>query len=160
MLNTSFNNSLSTSFSFIKKIYNKCNQFSIYESRLQKTIIECMDAICFIKKYDSNTTFFYIDPPYVGAHQGHYNGYTQNDFNNLLHTLENIKGKFILSSYSNPVLQEIGKQHKWNTFKFDMQLSSPKEKRRKTEVLTANYNIKTEFDLFSVRREHETAHRT
>jgi DNA adenine methylase len=45
--------------------------------------------------------FFYLDPPYVGAAQGHYDGYTQEDFDILLKLLESLKGKFLLSSYRN-----------------------------------------------------------
>jgi DNA adenine methylase len=50
--------------------------------------------------------FFYLDPPYVGANQGHYDGYTQEDFDALLITLESLKDKFLLSSYRNKALVE------------------------------------------------------
>jgi DNA adenine methylase len=48
--------------------------------------------------------FFHLDPPYVGADQGHYDGYTQEDFDTLLKLLETLNGKFLLSSYRNKSL--------------------------------------------------------
>jgi DNA adenine methylase len=45
--------------------------------------------------------FFYLDPPYVGSDQGHYDGYSQADFDALLRLLEKLKGNFLLSSYRN-----------------------------------------------------------
>lgn len=110
--------------------------------RLDLTQIECKNALELIKKQDSVDTFFYIDPPYVGADQGHYGGYTQEHFNELLEALTEIKGKFLLSSYPNDVLDQFRKQNKWYSSDKDMSLSiSQTAGKRKTEALTANYLI-------------------
>ena len=88
--------------------------------------------------------FFYIDPPYVGADQGHYDGYTQEDFDALLNLLAAIKGKFLLSSYRNKSLGEFTERHGWHTLALKMPLSMThrfKNQRTKVEVLTANYPI-------------------
>ena len=92
-------------------------------------------------------TFFYIDPPYVGADQGHYGGYTQDDFGALLGALDSLKGKFLLGSYRNKSLTEHGKRNGWHTIELKMAsaMTSNKpgeRKKEKTEVLTANYPIK------------------
>ena len=42
---------------------------------------------------------FYCDPPYPEANQGHYSGYTLEDFKNLCDVLDNIKGSYVLSNY-------------------------------------------------------------
>jgi DNA adenine methylase len=111
--------------------------------RLELVQIENMDAVKLIKSKDSVNTFFYIDPPYVGADQGHYGGYTQEHFNNLLELLSTIKGKFLLSSYPNDVLDGYRKKCKWHSADKDMCLSiSRVGHKRKTEALTANYPIK------------------
>jgi len=47
----------------------------------------------------SPQSFFYIDPPYVGTDQGHYPGYTIDDYVKLLELIRNIQGSFILSGY-------------------------------------------------------------
>src|SRR5690606_23681178 len=63
-------------------------------NRLDLVQIENVDAIYLIERMDTPDTFFYLDPPYVGANQGHYGGYTQEHFNRLLEVLSRIKGKF------------------------------------------------------------------
>ena len=104
--------------------------------------IENMDAVMLISSKDSPNAFFYIDPPYVGSQQGHYGGYTQKHFDNLLQVLSELKGKFLLSSYPNETLTKYRKQHKWHTSDKDMPLSaSQKGGKRKIECLTANYPI-------------------
>jgi DNA adenine methylase len=78
-----------------KRIDNKRAAFTVdYAVRLQQTQIECCDALRIIKSGDAQDAFFYCDPPYVGADQGHYVGYSQKDFDALLKTLEAVKGSF------------------------------------------------------------------
>jgi DNA adenine methylase len=59
-----------------KKIDNKRTAFTeVYAARLRRVQIECRDALWIIKSRDVPDGFFYLDPPYVGADQGHYDGY-------------------------------------------------------------------------------------
>jgi DNA adenine methylase len=130
-----------------KKLTNKKFKFTEdYAIRLQNAQIECCDALRVIRSRDTEGAFFYCDPPYVGADQGHYDGYSQNDFDNLLATLEIIKGKFLLSSYRNKELDKAIIKNGW--YSFELKMFSPmtnqsENKRNKVEVLTANYPIKT-----------------
>ena len=83
-----------------KVISNKrLNLTEDYAIRMQEVDIECTDALRIIRSRDCEDAFFYLDPPYFNSDCGHYDGYSQQDFKELLTTLENIKGKFILSSY-------------------------------------------------------------
>ena len=68
-------------------------------SRLSGVSIESLDALEILKKYDSPQTFFYCDPPYPAAEQGHYKGYTVEQFNALVDALENCQGAYMLSCY-------------------------------------------------------------
>lgn len=124
-------------------INNRKIEFSdIYSTRLETTQIENNDACQVIKSRDSNKAFIYCDPPYVNADQGHYGGYTQEHFNDLLTTLSNIKGQFLLSSYPNEILRSFISEHKWFTKNINMNLSaSSKAGTKKIEVLTSNYPI-------------------
>jgi DNA adenine methylase len=127
-----------------KKLQNKRENFTAaYEERLGRAQIECGDALRIIKSRDVPDGFFYLDPPYVGADQGHYNGYTQEDFDRLLETIETIKGKFLLSSYRNKHLQVCTKRNGWHTLEFRMMSSMTNryELKDKIEVMTANYPI-------------------
>ena len=90
-----------------------------------------------IQSLDSPETFFYIDPPYVGAHQGHYGGYTQEHFNQLLDTLSRLQGKFILSSYPNDILDKYRKKYGWSINDIQVRKSG----KAKVEALTYNYTI-------------------
>jgi DNA adenine methylase len=127
-----------------KSLAHKREAFTIdYAVRLQNTQIECCDALKIIRSRDCRDAFFYLDPPYVGADQGHYDGYTQEDFDLLLDTLASIKGKFLLSSYRNKALKEYTEQNGWHTIELKMvnAMTNRYELKNKIEVLTANYPI-------------------
>ncbi len=112
------------------------------QERLEKTQIECADALKILDTWDDSSAFFYLDPPYFNANMGHYGGYTVQDFKNLLETLSHIKGKFLLSSYPSAILTEYTKKYNWKTIEIHKNLGMRKEEHRsKIEVLTANYEI-------------------
>jgi DNA adenine methylase len=126
-----------------KQLHQKRISFTNeFAKRLEKTEIECSDAIEVISSRDSKESFFYCDPPYFGTNQGHYKGYTKDDFEKLLKILSEIKGKFLLSSYPSELLSKYSKQNKWFTRKIDTSLSlatNPNAKvKRKIELVTAN----------------------
>jgi DNA adenine methylase len=130
-----------------KKISNKRDSFTLgYAERLEKAQIECTDALRIIKSRDTKDSFFYCDPPYYNSECGHYKGYTQNDFERLLKTLSSVKGKFLLSSYPSPILNEYVKKYGWQQRRIQQTTSvgnsHPTPQKQKTEVLTANYPIK------------------
>jgi DNA adenine methylase len=108
-------------------------------ARLSRVQIENKDALVLISDMDSDDTFFYVDPPYVGSNQGHYGGYEQQHFDALIDTLSGIKGKFLLSSYPNERLALMTVKHKWLSKGIDMNLSASNSSKRKVEMLTWNY---------------------
>jgi DNA adenine methylase len=68
-----------------KGLSNKRAGFTIgYAARLQNAQIESNDALRVIESRDVPDAFFYLDPPYVGADQGHYDGCSQAGFDALL----------------------------------------------------------------------------
>ena len=141
MLDSGFGYSKATG-SCTKKLTNKRLNFTEdYAIRLQNAQIECCDALKIIRSRDNSEAFFYCDPPYVGSDQGHYDGYTQDDFDNLLSLLETIKGRFLLSSFRNKALSKAAEQNGWHTIEIKMHCSMNKV-GQKVEVLTANYPIK------------------
>jgi DNA adenine methylase len=153
LVNISFGSKLNGCFGYdrtgttSKKMANKRSGFNIdYTIRLQQVQIECCDALRIIRSRDTPGSFFYLDPPYVGYDQGHYDGYTQEDFDALLRLLETIQGKFILSSFRNASLADFTHRNGW--FTEEIRLSSSmthgqgRTVRDKVEVLTTNYPIK------------------
>jgi DNA adenine methylase len=129
-----------------KKLDNKRADFTVeYANRLQKAQIECCDALRIIRSRDAKDAFFYLDPPYVGSDQGHYDGYSQEDFDALLEVLKGIQGKFLLSSYRNKALTDYAGRNSWHSLELKMAKTMAnrfKTHEGKTEVLTANYPLK------------------
>jgi len=138
------------------KITNKREAFTMdYSIRIQNVQIENTDALRIISSRDYDRAFHYCDPPYFNSDCGHYDGYSKDDFANLLSLLSTIKGKFLLSSYPSEILEEYTKEHGWWTKTIDQTVSvannSNKPRKKKTEVLTANYdmsNAKDDWQLF------------
>ena len=128
-----------------RSIQNKKERFTEELAiRLQNVQLEATDALYVIRSRDTKDSFFYCDPPYYNSDCGHYDGYTLQDFENLLETLASIKGKFLLSSYPSPVLLQYAKKHKWHLWSLEQKVSVNAKSgylKRKVEVLTANYPI-------------------
>lgn len=128
-----------------KKIINNRERFTEeYAIRLQNVQLECADALYVIKSRDSVKSFFYLDPPYFNSDCGHYDGYSEQDFENLLIRASNIEGKFLLSSYPSPLLQKYAKEQGWHMWSVEQGVSINSKsgyQKRKVEVLTANYPL-------------------
>jgi DNA adenine methylase len=92
---------------------------------------------------DTTTSFFYIEPPYYNSDCGHYDGYTIDDFRQLLTALTKLEGKFLLSSYPSPILTEFTKANNWYQISREMNVSVNKgvSGKKKVEVFTANYKL-------------------
>ncbi|NYJ27521.1 DNA adenine methylase [Allomuricauda sp. ARW1Y1] len=139
-----------------KKITNKRKEFTLdFSIRMQNVQVECTDALRVIRSRDCEESFHYCDPPYFNSDCGHYDGYSKQDFMELLEALSNIEGKFLLSSYPSDILQEYTSKNKWFTKTLEQTVSvanNPgKPRKKKIEVLTANYdlgNVREELRLF------------
>jgi len=74
---------------------------------LKITNIENMDFSGVIEKYDGESTYFYVDPPYWKTENYYSNhDFDRNDHERLANVLKNMKGKFSLSYYDFPLLSE------------------------------------------------------
>lgn len=131
-----------TSDSCEKKEKNKRESFDFsYHERLDQVQIECTDALKLIQARDKPTTFFYLDPPYFNSNCGHYEGYSERDFTDLLELCSKMEGKFLLSSYPSNVLTEFASKNGWYQKSFSQVVNVSPNRKQKIEVLTANYNI-------------------
>jgi DNA adenine methylase len=125
-----------------KKLNNQRINFTTeLKERLDMTQIECKDAIELIKLRDTESTFFYIDPPYFNSDMAHYKGYSIHDFTHLLEVLSSIKGKFLLSSYPSEVLEAFKIKNNWSQMLIKKPTNASKTRKEKTEVLTSNYPL-------------------
>lgn len=130
-----------------------------YREHLDKiTFVENLDFQDVVEKYDSPTTYFYMDPPYYMTE----NYYSNHIFSRETHirlatTLKKIKGKFSLSYYEFPQLSQwfpqvpLGKNnqilmfgdpiYKWERKSFKKAASSKKDgtQNEGIELLIMNY---------------------
>lgn len=89
--------------SFKNKLKNEKYQ-KLFESI---THVENMDFEDLLKKYDSPTTYFYMDPPYWKTENYYSNhDFDVNDHTRLANTLKSLQGKWSLSYYDFPLLSE------------------------------------------------------
>ena len=123
---------------------NKRDAFtSNYEKRLTKVQVENNSAIKVINRCDDKETFIYADPPYIGSDQGHYKGYSENDYRELLNALSKVKGKFLLSSYPSKILTSYINKFKWKVQKVNKSVAVTKHTDKvKTEMIVMNYDPK------------------
>lgn len=120
-------------------------------NRLKRVQIDNDDFRKIIKKYDTENTFFYLDPPYLPETRkgGEYQyEMTKQDHEDLLDLLLNIKGKAILSGYDNELYKQL-EIAKWTKLSYQTFLwaSSVKNKKRdkRLECLWLNYENQNLF---------------
>jgi DNA adenine methylase len=110
--------------------------------RLLRVQIEHAPAIEVIKRYDSEETLFYCDPPYPHDSRTDSNAYayemSDDDHRALAEALHGVKGKVALSSYHCDLMDEL--YSSWNLIEAPVkQIHSSKAERR--EALWVNFNI-------------------
>jgi DNA adenine methylase len=108
------------------------------------TFVENMDFQAVVEKYDSPTTYFYMDPPYWKTENYYSNhDFDVNDHTRLAECIKNIQGKFSLSYYDFPKLSEWfpKDQYKWNQKDFAKAAAAKKDGTQNmgTELLIMNY---------------------
>ena len=111
--------------------------------RLLRVQIENRPALDVIKLYDSPTTLFYCDPPYVHSTRGDSKayGFEMNDqqHRDLAAVLNRAQGMVALSNYQADILDELYPAPKWHKFiTAPRTVHSTKDKR--VEVLWTNYD--------------------
>ncbi|HEX8635784.1 MAG TPA: DNA adenine methylase [Pyrinomonadaceae bacterium] len=127
--------------------------------RLLRVQIENAPALEVIKRYDSEETLFYCDPPYPHGSRGDSNAYanemTDEQHRALADVLRNVKGKVALSSYKSRLMDELYG---------DWQRVESKEKvihsvkTTRTEVLWINYQLKERAECQPTPRRRRQAH--
>lgn len=115
-------------------------------SRLLPVVILNDDALKVIRLQDTQTTLFYLDPPYLHETRRTKDVYalemSDNDHRNLIAYLVNsVKGKVILSGYHSDLYDTLHEKHGWRLLEFDLanHAAGGKTKRRMTECLWLNF---------------------
>lgn len=119
-------------------------------NRIDRVTIENTDALDVIYRYDTEDTFFYADPPYINTNQGHYSGYNEQHYTELLTALSQVKGKFLLSSFPSNILDKFVLDNDWSQIR--IQQTGSMNSKVKIEVMTANYPLVGESFTNEVRK--------
>jgi DNA adenine methylase len=88
----------------------KSNYKNIYNERLKYTSIFNKDFKSLIRKYDSNNTLFYLDPPYENSDKLY--THDQLPIKDVYDAVKNIKGLFIISYNDSKEAKELFKDYK------------------------------------------------
>lgn len=108
ILSTSFSGEIGSTFSTTKESRSSAavrfvsHIAAIYDTarKFKDVVIEQLDFEELIKKYDSENTLFYLDPPYLDTERGesdyYRHGFTLKDVNRLSSILKNVKGYFMI----------------------------------------------------------------
>jgi len=118
----------------------------LYREHFDKiTFVENLDFADVMMKYDSPTTYFYLDPPYWKTENYYSNhDFDVNDHRRLADLLKSTQGRFSLSYYEFPQLFEWfpTDQYTWRTKQFKKAASAKKDGTQNvgTELLIMNYD--------------------
>jgi DNA adenine methylase len=116
-----------------------------YREHLNRiTFVENMDFQDVVEKYDSPTTYFYMDPPYYKTEDYYSNHiFTIQTHERLATCLKNVKGKFGLSYYDFEKLSEWfpKNDYRWEQKTFKKAAAAKKDgtQNEGTELLIMNY---------------------
>jgi DNA adenine methylase len=114
-------------------------------TRLKRVEIRNLPALDFIQKYDHPQALFYCDPPYHPDTRTVKDAYnfemTDRDHWELLDTLSQIQGRFLLSGYNCPLYESFSSQKGWNRDQIDIdnKSGSGATKQRRLECLWMNF---------------------
>lgn len=110
------------------------------------TKVENLDFENVISKYDSEKTFIYSDPPYFVVGEGNYysnHEFGTKDHERLANCLKSIEGKFAMSYYYFPQLEEWfpKDQYRWESREYSKaaMASKGRSQTKATELLIMNY---------------------
>jgi DNA adenine methylase len=108
--------------------------------RLAQVTIERLDFRALIPKYDRPHSFFFLDPPYWQI-PGYRHDFEAKDFRDLVTTLSNAQGRFLMTINDTPEVREIFGRFKVEEVRLRYSMSRNGKARGKehTELLVANY---------------------
>lgn len=133
-----------------------------YRKRLAGVKLHNANALEIIKRYDSSTTTFYLDPPYIinTRVRGKYKYECTDSFHkDLISLIKKVKGKVVLSGYNHSIYNKLG----WERVEFKTACHSVAKTRQsgiqgkgsvkdhapRTEILWVNRSIrKKQIGLF------------
>jgi DNA adenine methylase len=111
--------------------------FTYYHDRLQNAKLLNIDFEIVMNKYDSPTTFFFLDPPYESAKKNDYKNYINPM--DVYNAVKNIRGYFLLTYNDSPNIRQIFKNYYIKKHKVIYTHTQNIVSRYKSELIITNY---------------------
>ncbi len=108
-------------------------------------LVEQRDFAEILTRYDSESTFFYLDPPYVEFQaNGRYLPLTAERRAEMFAQLAKIKGRFLMSFDDCAEIRALARQHGFQARAVDVTytISGAAPRKASPELLIANYSIR------------------
>lgn len=113
-----------------------------YAKKIQRAHILCRDAISVINLHKKRKdALFFLDPPYVDCLMGHYDGYTDEEFEKLLSVCEEIAGQFVLTVGDTKMCDKYVKKNKWFKVKQDTVAKTSINQKQFVETIITNRGV-------------------
>lgn len=121
---------------------NAVKKIPSFSKRLRNVTLTNKDFREIITKYDSPSTLYFIDPPYVEREQYYKGGFSIDDHIELAQMLYFIQGKAIVTYYDHPLINEL--YENWNRIEMETYVGSGVVKvggkrKKEKEIILMNY---------------------
>lgn len=120
-------------------LVGKIDKLSALAERFDKVTILNQDVFSLLDFYDSETTFFFLDPPYLTGDQSLYGSHSEFDHRRLSKSLQAIKGKYLLTIDDSLIAKELYFQHGVNSRAIQQKSSLSPTGRQMNQLAIYNY---------------------
>lgn len=122
-----------------RNLISAVGYLKMVSDRLNGVIIENVDFERLIRTYDRPDALFYLDPPYYNAEHYYPDRFQPEDHGRLKRSLDNIKGKFILSYNDCQAIRDLYKDYTIIGVERLDNLVTMTESRKYKELIIKNY---------------------
>lgn len=86
---------------------NSAETINAIADRLRNVYVDCLDFRKCIRNWDSDETFFFLDPPYLDTAQARPTDFSEQDHRDLAAMLSEVKGKWLLTYGNHPLIRQL-----------------------------------------------------
>lgn len=120
-------------------------KIKLAHERLARVIIENDDFRKILDRYDTNKSFFYLDPPYRNTKEYRIK-FTDKDYIDLKNKCEHLEGKFLMSINNDEFIRDLFKDFYIKEIDVLYSVSKNQNGRKKfSELLISNYDYNLDF---------------
>lgn len=125
--------------------------------RLATVVVDQQDAVRCVQQWDTPSTLFYCDPPYVSHEDYYQGGFNEESHRRLAQTLNLIQGKAVVSYYPCKLVDELYPAARWTRIRVQTfatacgnrprdpsgKVKTLSDCQRRTELILCNFDPKT-----------------